>query len=171
VLWHESAAAFCVRVYWQYKHTILSDCNEKSSEPIPPSQKCILLQASTFCVVYILRCHLLKVGKMKETGKILKCNTYTFSQWLQATHCCSKTLYYGRRCASVTTWALPWFRWTVTALSPQRPGLEPRPVHGRFVPDKVALRQVFLRVLSFSLVTIIPPILHTHSFTIDVTQA
>jgi hypothetical protein len=37
-----------------------------------------------------------------------------------------------------------------------------RPVHVRFVVDKVTLGLVFLRLLRFSLVSIIPPMLHTH---------
>jgi hypothetical protein len=36
----------------------------------------------------------------------------------------------------------------------------PGSVHVGFVVDKVALRQVFLRVLRFSPVNLIPPVLH-----------
>ena len=42
---------------------------------------------------------------------------------------------------------------------PRRPGFDPRPVHARFVVDKVELGQVSLSVLRFS-VSIIPPMLH-----------
>ena len=43
-----------------------------------------------------------------------------------------------------------------------RHGLDPRPFHVRFVVDKVALRHVFLQVLLFPPVNIIPPLLHMH---------
>jgi hypothetical protein len=42
-------------------------------------------------------------------------------------------------------------------LSPRRPGFAPGSTHVGFVVDKVALGQVFLRVLRFSPVNIIPP--------------
>jgi hypothetical protein len=45
---------------------------------------------------------------------------------------------------------------------PQRPEFVPESIHVGFVVDKVALGQVFLRVLRFSPVTIIPPLLHIH---------
>jgi hypothetical protein len=37
-------------------------------------------------------------------------------------------------------------------------------VHVGFMVDNVALGQVFLSVLLFSSVSVIPPMLHTHSF-------
>jgi hypothetical protein len=40
------------------------------------------------------------------------------------------------------------------------PGFDPGSVHLGFVVDKVALRQNFPRVLLFSLVNFIPPVLH-----------
>jgi hypothetical protein len=45
-------------------------------------------------------------------------------------------------------WAVPWLRRLVAGLSPRRPGFDPGSVHVRFVVDKVALGQVFLRVVS-----------------------
>ena len=51
---------------------------------------------------------------------------------------------------------ISWFR--------QRPGFDPRPVHVRFVVDKVALGQAFLRVLRFIHVRIIPQLIHAHLF-------
>jgi hypothetical protein len=53
--------------------------------------------------------------------------------------------------------AVPWLRSLVAGLSPRRPGFAPRSIHVGFVMDKVALGQVFLRVLRFSPVNIIPP--------------
>jgi hypothetical protein len=47
--------------------------------------------------------------------------------------------------------AVPWLRRLVAGLSPRRPGLDPRSVHVRFVVDKVALGQVFLRDVGFPL--------------------
>jgi hypothetical protein len=48
-------------------------------------------------------------------------------------------------------------------ISPRRPGFAPRAVHMGFVVDKAALRQVFLRVLRFSPVNTIPPLIDIHS--------
>jgi hypothetical protein len=44
--------------------------------------------------------------------------------------------------------------------SPRNPGFDPRSVHVRFVVDKVALGQVFPRVLRFSPVRFILSLLH-----------
>jgi hypothetical protein len=48
------------------------------------------------------------------------------------------------------------------SVSPQRPGFDSRPIRVRFVIDKVALEQVFLRILPFLPVSIISLILHIH---------
>jgi hypothetical protein len=53
-----------------------------------------------------------------------------------------------------------WVRWLVTDLSNLRPGFDPWLVHVKFVMGKIALEQVFLSVLLFSLVSSIPPMLH-----------
>jgi hypothetical protein len=58
--------------------------------------------------------------------------------------------------------AVPWLWPLVAWLSPRRPGLNPRPVRVGFVVGKVALGQAFLRVLWFSSVSTIPPVLHIH---------
>jgi hypothetical protein len=76
--------------------------------------------------------------------------------------------YYG-----VERWVLCWhrqnFRCTVQSKklsvgpchgSSRRSGFEPGSVHVGFVMDKVALGQVFPRVLRFSPVNFIPPLLH-----------
>jgi hypothetical protein len=55
--------------------------------------------------------------------------------------------------------AVPWLRSLVAGLSPRR--FSPGSIRVGFVVDKVALGQVFLRVLRFSPVNIIPPGLHT----------
>jgi hypothetical protein len=52
--------------------------------------------------------------------------------------------------------AVPLLRRLVTGLSPRRPWFDPRSVHVGFVVDKVALGQVFPRVLRFSPVNFIP---------------
>jgi hypothetical protein len=48
-------------------------------------------------------------------------------------------------------YAVPWPRSLVAGLSPRRPGFAAGSIHVGFVVDKVALRQVFLGVLRFSL--------------------
>jgi hypothetical protein len=45
--------------------------------------------------------------------------------------------------------AVPWLKWLVAGLSPRRPGFAAGSIHVGFVVDKVALEQVFLRVLRF----------------------
>jgi len=45
---------------------------------------------------------------------------------------------------------VPWFRQTVPGLSPQKSGLDPRPVHVGFAVNKMALQQVLLHILHFS---------------------
>jgi hypothetical protein len=53
---------------------------------------------------------------------------------------------------TVTLWrAVPWLRRLVPGFSPQRHGFDPVSVHVGFVMDKVALGQVFLRVVGFPL--------------------
>ena len=56
--------------------------------------------------------------------------------------------------------AVPWLRRLVAGLPPRMPGFDPGSVHVEFVVDKVALGQVFLRVLRFSPVNFIPPVFH-----------
>ena len=59
---------------------------------------------------------------------------------------------------------VPWLRQVVAGLSPPSHGFDPRSVRARYVMDKVALGQAFLRVglLLFSLM-IVSPILRSHS--------
>jgi hypothetical protein len=56
--------------------------------------------------------------------------------------------------------AVPWLRRLAAGLPPRRPGFNPGSVHVGFVVDKVALGQVFPRVLRFSPVSFIAPVLH-----------
>jgi hypothetical protein len=56
--------------------------------------------------------------------------------------------------------AVPWLRRLVTGLPFRKPGFDPGSVHVVFVVDKVALGQGFPRVLRFSPVSFIPPVLH-----------
>jgi hypothetical protein len=60
-------------------------------------------------------------------------------------------------CDYHSTVAVPWLRRLVAGLSPRRSGFAPVSVHVGFVVDKVALGQVFLRVLRVSSVSIITP--------------
>jgi hypothetical protein len=56
--------------------------------------------------------------------------------------------------------AVPWLRRLVAGLSPRRSLFDPGSVHVGFVMDKVALGQVFLRILRVSPINFIPPVLH-----------
>jgi hypothetical protein len=58
------------------------------------------------------------------------------------------------------TLAVPWLRRLAAGLPPRRPGFDPGSVHVGFVVDKLALGQVFPRVLRFSPVNFTPPVLH-----------
>jgi hypothetical protein len=56
--------------------------------------------------------------------------------------------------------AVPWLRRLVAGLPPRRFGFDPGSVCVGFVVYKVALGQVFPRVLQFSPLNFIPPVLH-----------
>jgi hypothetical protein len=56
--------------------------------------------------------------------------------------------------------AVPWLRPLAASLPPRRPGFDPGSVRVGFLLDKEALGQVFPRVLRFSPVNFIPPVLH-----------
>jgi hypothetical protein len=71
---------------------------------------------------------------------------------------CHKTAQVTYSAVQDNHWVVPWLRRLVTALSSRRSGS----VRVGFVLDKVALRQVFLRVYRFLSVSIIPPWLNTH---------
>jgi hypothetical protein len=76
--------------------------------------------------------------------------------------CYNKRLHFGgHRISGVNTkvnvLAVQWLRQLVAGLLPRRPGFALASVHVGFVVDKVALGQVFLRVLRFSPVSIILP--------------
>jgi hypothetical protein len=58
--------------------------------------------------------------------------------------------------------AMPWLRWLVIRLALLKPGFTLRSIHVGFVVEKVALGQVFIRVLWFSPFNIIPPRLNNH---------
>jgi hypothetical protein len=57
-------------------------------------------------------------------------------------------------------YSVPWLRRLVAGLSPRSPGFDPSSAQVGFVVDIVALGQVLLRVLRFSPVDFIPPVLH-----------
>ena len=59
-----------------------------------------------------------------------------------------------------TTWSAAQLRRLVAGLSPRRPGIDFRPAQ----VDKAALGQTLVRVLRFIPVSLITPLLHTHSF-------
>jgi hypothetical protein len=56
--------------------------------------------------------------------------------------------------------AVPWLRRLAAGLPSRKSGFDSGPVRVGFVVDKVALGQFFLRVLQFSPVSFIPPVLH-----------
>jgi hypothetical protein len=55
--------------------------------------------------------------------------------------------------------AMSWPRQLVTGLSPQRSGYDPLPVHVAFRVDVVAMGKVFCRVVEFTPIAIIQPVL------------
>jgi hypothetical protein len=66
----------------------------------------------------------------------------------------------NRKVQQVVLLAVPYLRLIVAGYSRRRPGFASRAVPVEFVVEKVALGQVFLRVLRFSSVNIIPPLLY-----------
>jgi hypothetical protein len=64
----------------------------------------------------------------------------------------------------VTKMSVPWLVLLLTSLLIWRPRFCHQSVCVGFLVGNVALGQVFLLVLQFSPVTIIPPVLHSHSF-------
>jgi hypothetical protein len=56
---------------------------------------------------------------------------------------------------------IQWLRQLATVLSPWILGFDPKPVHMGFVVEKMVLGYVFLRVLWFSPITVLP-MLRTH---------
>jgi hypothetical protein len=75
-------------------------------------------------------------------------------KWLQSSQTVSFVLY--KRSAPFVK-VVPCLRWLAVGLTPRSPRFEPGSIHVGLVMDKVALGQVFLRVLRFSPVNIIPP--------------
>jgi hypothetical protein len=63
--------------------------------------------------------------------------------------------------------AVSYLRRLVTVLSPRRPEFAPGSINVGFVVDKVALGQVFLRVLPFFLGNLIPPWLSILSYHLE----
>jgi hypothetical protein len=60
--------------------------------------------------------------------------------------------------------ALSYIRRLVGDLSPRMTGFKPRPDHVGFVLGILALVEIFLRVLWFPLMGIVPPPFHPYSF-------
>lgn len=59
--------------------------------------------------------------------------------------------------------AVPWLRQLVNSLLLQKPGSLPREFLVGFMVDTVTLGHIFLRVLRFSPIFLIPPMFHTHN--------
>ena len=57
---------------------------------------------------------------------------------------------------------MPWLRRLVAGVWPRRNGFDPSSVHVRFVVDKLTPERVFVLVLRFSPVIIIPPMTHAY---------
>ena len=68
-------------------------------------------------------------------------------------------LWFGSRVPEWTK-AIPWLRWLVADLSPQKSGFDPRPGHASYMVDKLEPGQVFLRELPYSRDTIVAPVLY-----------
>jgi hypothetical protein len=108
----------------------------------------------------------------KYTGMFLMtCSTFAEYQFgLQAStlytasnHRCKETLHIQptkTEMKQTDKEAVPWLRRLDAGLPRRRPGFDPGSVHVGFVVDKVALGQVFPRVLRLSTVNFIPPVLH-----------
>jgi hypothetical protein len=94
--------------------------------------------STVICILYAVKGWRLSARDYGSTGKLRICSN-------------------GFGCVVTITRALPWLRSLVADLSPRRPGFTPGSIIVGFVVDKVALGQVFLRVLRLFPVNIIPP--------------
>jgi hypothetical protein len=90
----------------------------------------------------------------------LKKHTTGYAETLICVHQITWRHVTGRRNLDIVQFGLAMARRLVAGLSPRRPGFSPGSVHVGFVVDKVAPGQGFLRVLRFSPVSFIPPVLH-----------
>jgi hypothetical protein len=64
----------------------------------------------------------------------------------------------------VTVSGISWLRWSVVDLTGRAHETYPRPVHVGVRRGKLAVGRIYPRVLVFASVSIIPPMLHVHSF-------
>ena len=62
----------------------------------------------------------------------------------------------------ISTWKAEWSFCYDIKMTVLRQGFDPRPLHVRFIVDRVALEQGFLQVFWYYLLSIIVPVLHTH---------
>lgn len=62
----------------------------------------------------------------------------------------------------IIKWSLPWLRNLVTKFFLLRSVCERGEIHMKFVADRVIFRHTFLRILTFSPVSIILPVPRTH---------
>jgi hypothetical protein len=60
--------------------------------------------------------------------------------------------------------AVPWLWRLIAGLSPQGPGFDPGAVHVRYMVDGVAPGNVFPWLLRYFPVSVIPPVLHAHTY-------
>jgi hypothetical protein len=91
--------------------------------------------------------------KLGSLGLRLYCPGFSALNWLSGLYCGVEVL---RRCGNNCICTLqgkirPCHRRFVAGLSLRRPWFDPGSVHVGFVVDRVALRQVFLRVVGFFL--------------------
>jgi len=63
--------------------------------------------------------------------------------------------------------SVPFRMMLLTSLSPWRPTFNHSSVCMEFLLDRVAMQHIFLSVLQFLRVTVIPPVLHSYAFVTD----
>jgi hypothetical protein len=126
---------------------------------------------STLQIVYVCVCVCVwERERERERGRICK----TLSARLLSIKCQKTNIFHIHRCGipqiphtknvAHIAHCIPYLRRLLAYLSPRTSGFYPRPVHVRFVVDKLTSGQVLLPALLFSFASVIPPVLHSRSF-------
>jgi hypothetical protein len=136
----------------------MSECDDKASimrGPLPARGCCSVEKqvvhyyaiCSVYCVIF---------SKPTKEPSIYSSSINPFYHLLREVQCLNPHPFMN----NMLMLAVPWLRRLVAGLPRRKPGFDPGSVHVGFLVDEVALGQVFPRVLRFSPVNFIPPVLH-----------
>jgi hypothetical protein len=98
----------------------------------------------------------------EHTAIISLCNINGLVFITETIYCAVRTESYTWFWLILVFWGSAMVLAVVAALSPRRPGFDPRPVHVRFVVDELSLEQMFVQVFRGFPASGGPPMLNTH---------